>query len=449
MRELLLEVGLKAVESALRAGADEAEAYVASGTSAEAIFEEKISSFRISSMTGLGVRAIVGKKMGMFSTSSLELSDVRKAAEMAVKIARASDEDRWWRSLPEELGSSTVKGIFDKETASLEPELITERISRAVEAVLEAGPNVKPTRGLLRATRNEVAICNSHGGEVSGAGTAVITWVRAAAEQAGRKATSSEMAFSRSLSAIDFEALGRGAGERSLDFLRARKLPTQKMDVVVRGVVMAQLVETMFGRTLTADAVQEKRSPWADKLGKTVASGYFTLVDDGTLPGGFRSRPFDDEGVRTQRTPLIEQGVLRGFLYDDYRARREGVRSTGNAWRARPGSRPRPAPNCLILQPGDWRFEELLADTGRGLYVVETIGEWLSDPVRGFLSATVTHGYLVEDGELGQPVSGVTISCDFFDAMREHMDAFCRELEEYGGYYAPAVRIRAVNVSGE
>ena len=448
MREFLFEIGRKAVESALKAGANEAEAYVASGTSAEAIFEEKISSFKISSRTGLGIRAVVGKKIGMFSTSSLEPSDVVRAAEMAVKIARASDEDKWWRSLPEELSSSHVEGIFDEKTASLEPELITSCVSEAVEAISEIGRNVRPTRGLLRVSRSEVAICNSHGGEISRAETSVLGWVRATAEEAGRKATGSEIISSRALSKVDFEALGREAGRRSLDFLKARKLPTQEMDVVVRGLVMAGLISTMFGRTLTADAVQEKRSPWAGRLGEMVASEAFTLLDDGTLKGGLRSRPFDDEGVRTQRTPLIERGVLKGFLYDDYRAKREGARSTGNAWRIRPGSRPRPAPNCLILQPGDWRLEELLADTRRGLYVVETIGEWLSDPVRGFLNATITHGYLIENGELGQPVSGVVMSCDFFQAMRERMDAFCSQLEDYVGSYAPATRIRSVSISG-
>jgi len=354
VREFLFEIGHKAVESALKAGANEAEAYVASGTSAEAIFEEKISSFKISSRTGLGIRAVVGKKIGMFSTSSLEPSDVVRAAEMAVKIARASDEDKWWRSLPEELSSSHVEGIFDEKTASLEPELITSCVSEAVEAISEIGRNVRPTRGLLRVSRSEVAICNSHGGEISRAETSVLGWVRATAEEAGRKATGSEIISSRALSKVDFEALGREAGRRSLDFLKARKLPTQEMDVVVRGLVMAGLISTMFGRTLTADAVQEKRSPWAGRLGEMVASEAFTLLDDGTLKGGLRSRPFDDEGVRTQRTPLIERGVLKGFLYDDYRAKREGARSTGNAWRIRPGSRPRPAPNCLILQPGDW-----------------------------------------------------------------------------------------------
>jgi len=81
--------------------------------------------------------------------------------------------------------------------------------------------------------------------------------------------------------------------------------------------------------------------------------------------------------------------------------------------------------------------------------VVETIGEWLSDPIRGFLNATVTHGYLIEDGELGQPVSGITISCDFFQAMRGPMDALGRELECHMGIYAPAVRIRGMSISGK
>ncbi|RLF35815.1 MAG: hypothetical protein DRN03_04610 [Thermoplasmata archaeon] len=81
--------------------------------------------------------------------------------------------------------------------------------------------------------------------------------------------------------------------------------------------------------------------------------------------------------------------------------------------------------------------------------MVETIGEWLSDPVRGFLNANVSHGYLIRNGELAEPVSGVMASCSFFEAMKEAMDAFSRELENYLGFYAPAVRIRGVSISGE
>ncbi len=449
MREHLLELGQRAVQAALRAGASEAEAYVVEGVSAETIFTDKVESFRISASTGLGIRAIVGKKLGMMGTSSLEPDDVVRAAEEAVKIARASSEDEEWHSLPERYGRTEVGGLYDEETAALEPETIMDYILRAIEAVKSAGPNVSPSRGLLRAGRSVVAICNSYGQEAVREGTSAIVWVRASAREAGRKATGSESACARALSAIDFERLGSEAGRRALDFLRAKKLPTGKMDVVIRGMVMGGMLSTMFGRTLTADAVQEKRSPWAGKVGQEVASEALTLVDDGAMPGGFRSRPFDDEGIKTGRTVLVERGVLKGFLYDDYRAKREGVSSTGNAWRPHYRSRPSPAPNCLVLQPGDWRLEELLADTSGGLYVVETIGEWLSDPIRGFLNATVTHGYLIEDGELGQPVSGITISCDFFQAMRGPMDALGRELECHMGIYAPAVRIRGMSISGK
>lgn len=445
----LLEIGRLAVQAALRAGATEAEAYVAAGRSAEMIFTEKVESFRFSASTGLGVRALVGKRLGIASTSLLSPEKAREVAERAVKIARASSEDKEWRSLPSGLKKSRVEGIFDRETAELEPDRLVDCVSQLADAITGLGKPVRPSRGMMRAGYGLVAICNSTGEENWSQGTRASIWVRASAQRAGKSATANESESATSLSGINYAELGLRAAERALDFLEARKVPTGKMDVVLRGDVMASVLATMFAGTLTADAVQEKRSPWADKVGQQVACEAFTLIDDGTHPGGYRSREMDDEGLPTGRTVLIERGVLRGFLYDDYRAKREGKRSTGNAWRAGPGARPSPAPNCLILQPGDWRFEELLADTREGLYVVETIGEWLSDPVRGFLNANVTHGYLIRDGELAQPVSGITIACNFFKAMREDMDAFCRELENYAGFYAPAVRIRGVSISGE
>ena len=445
----LLELGRAAVEAALRTGASEAEAYLVDSTSAETMFTSKVESFRVSSSMGLGVRAVVGKKLGMASTSRLSLDNVRRTAEKTVRIAKASKEDEHWHSLPSEFGRSSVPGLFDKETADLSPDVLVGCVEELADAVEALRRNVKPSRGMLKAGRSLVGIVNCYGQEISRAETGAFVWVKVSAEEVGRSATASESAYARALSAIDFGKLGSEAAERALDFLKAGKLPTRKMDVVVRGKVMASILATMFSGTLTADAVHEGRSPWADKLGQEVASESFTLMDDGTLPGGFRSRELDDEGLPTRKTVLVDKGVLKSFLYDDYWAKREGVTSTGNAWRAGYGSRPQPAPNCLILQPGDWRFGELLADTREGLYVVETIGEWLSDPVRGFLNANVTHGYLIEGGELTRPVSGVMISSRFFEAMRGPMDAFCRELEEYEGYYAPAVRIRSVVASGK
>ena len=446
--EELLELGRRAVEAALRAGATEAEAYISSGTSAELLFTDKVESFRLSTSTGLGVRALVGKRLGISSSSLLTPGKAEEVAEKAVRIARASSEDREWRSLPSGLGESSVEGLFDRETAELDPDRLVGCIEVLADAIADLGRPVRPTRGMMRAGQGLVAICNSSGEEAHRSGTRAYVWVRATAEEGGRSATANEADCATALSDIDFAALGARAASRALDFLKARKVPTQKMDVVIRGFVMGSILATMFAGTLTADAVQERRSPWAGKVGQEVASEAFTLLDEGNRPRGFRSREMDDEGLPTGRTVLIERGVLKGFLYDDYRAKREGRSSTGNAWRAGPGSRPSPAPNCLVLQPGDWALEELLADTREGLYVVETIGEWLSDPVRGFLNANVSHGYLIRKGELAEPVSGVMMSCNFFEAMKGAMDAFGRELENYSGFYAPAVRIRGMSVSG-
>ena len=444
----LLSLGEEAVRSALRAGASEAEAYIVSRQSAEVLFTGEIEFTTSARSTGLTVRAVIGKRIGMASTSSLERGSVREVASKAVRIARVSRKDEKWRSLPERYGRTSVEGLFDKETAELNPELLTGSAVEALEAIKDAGPRVRPSRGMLRAGSSIVAICNSHGQEAFRRETGAYMWVRAVAAEAGRISTATEFSCSRALRDLRPSALGSEAARRALEFLKASKARAGEVDVVLRGLVMASVVSAMFGRTLTADAVQEGRSPWAGRLGEEVASSSLTLIDDGTLKAGFRSREVDDEGLPTRRTVLIERGVLRAFLYDDYRAKREGLSSTGNAWRPNYKAPPSPSPNCLILAPGDWGLEELLEDTRGGLYVVETIGEWLSDPVRGFLNANVTHAYLIEHGEISRPVSGMTMSCDFFDAMRGRIDALCRGLEDNMGFLAPATRIRGVRISG-
>ena len=445
--ESLLSLGEEAVGEAIRAGASEAEAFIVSGISTEALFTDKIDFITSSRGTGLSVRAVLGKKIGMASTSSLERASAREVALRAVKIARVSREDGKWRSLPDRYGRTSVKGLFDRETAEASQEEIRDVAIGLVNAVKEASPHVRSSRGMLRVGASITVICNSHGQEGFRRETGAYAWVRALAHEAGRISTATEVSCSRSIRGLD-PSIGYRAARRALDFLRAGSMGAGQVDMVVRGVVMASIISTMFGRTLTADAVQEGRSPWAGRLGEEVASSSFTLIDDGTLPGGFRSRELDDDGLPTCRTTLIERGVLRAFLYDDYRAKREGVSSTGNAWRTNYKAPPRPEPNCLMLAPGDWGLEELLEDTREGLYVVETIGEWLSDPVRGFLNANVTHAYLIERGEVSRPVSGMTISCDFFKAMRGGIDAFCRELEDHMGFLAPTTRLRGVRISG-
>jgi len=218
------------------------------------------------------------------------------------------------------------------------------------------------------------------------------------------------------------------------------------MPIVWHNKLFASVLGIMFGRTLSADEVQKGRSPWAGKVGKRIASKHVHLIDDGLLMTGVGTREFDDDGIPQRRVPLVEEGILKGFLYDNYTANKERRESTGNSNRDY-ASLPLPSVNNLILHP-QMKKGELLADIKRGLYLVEAIGTWLSNPISGDLSATATNAFLIEDGELTKPIKGVIVSGNFFDILENKIELIADDVENLGSIYAPSVKITEMSVTG-
>jgi len=145
---------------------------------------------------------------------------------------------------------------------------------------------------------------------------------------------------------------------------------------------------------------------------------------------------------------VFDRGVLRTFLYDTYTANIDGRESTGNARRAGSSNTYPDATNIIVL-PGSPFLESIIRDLRKGLVVYGTIGEWLSNPVNGFLNATITHGLLIENGEVKQAVKGVVLSGDIYRLLKENLIALSREYEVVSNYMVPAIAIDNVTVAGE
>jgi predicted Zn-dependent protease len=205
----------------------------------------------------------------------------------------------------------------------------------------------------------------------------------------------------------------------------------------------------MLNTSISANYTQKSMSPLSKKLGTQIASEDITIIDDGIVQSGWQTRPFDDEGHPTQKTPIIEKGILRNYVYDTYTALQDGVESTGNARRLNYSMAPEPALSNLILEPGRMSPEEIIHESKNGIYVEDTIGEWLSDPVSGSLSATVTHGYLVENGKLTQPIKGVVISGNFYEILKGGIEILGNDLRNSMQCYSPTVKLTQLSIAGE
>jgi len=453
----LLSLGERAVKLAEKFDASEAEAYLSQTVQNRLTFHEKIESGKTSQLTGIGVRAVVGKRSGFSSSSSVESRDLANVARMAVAIAKASQVDPDWCSLPRRAGKAKVDGIFDKRTAEIETDTLVRKAVEIIDFVRSRDSRLTPVRGSFATGKVTCAIVNSHGSKLSKKGTYASFSMKVKAEDAGKKGISDESYEARSWRAIDFDKLAEEASQRAIKMLNASLIPSAKASVIFVNDLFAQILNVMFTRTINAEAVQKGRSPWIGKIGQHIAQDTFNVTDDGTMKGGFMTWGFDDEGMPQQQTPVIEEGVLRSYLYDTYTAAKDKVASTGNATRwgtsiigvANPYTRtPTPAPTNFVLKPGDAKRDELIEDTKNGIYVITSIGEWLSNPMSGMLNATVTNGFLVRDGELSNPVKGVIVSGSFFDMISNTIDLIADDTRNAGNFYSPSVRVREMSIAG-
>ncbi|MFH0848002.1 MAG: TldD/PmbA family protein [archaeon] len=448
----------KAVALAEKLGAREAEAYVTSATERMVDFHDEIEICRTSRLAGIGVTVVVGKKKGFFSYSSIERREVESTVKTALSIAKASEPDPDWKSFPTRTGKRPVTAVFDKKTAELEEDHLVRGAASVIDFVKSKDKRLSLVASALGTSSVMTSISNSYGCNLQRRSTGAAFFVRVKAEEAGKKGISDEGIQARSWRELSLEDKADDAADRAIKMMNARQISSRKTSVVISNDLMARVLNVMFSGTINAEAVQRGRSPWIGKIGKQVASDNFNLVDDGTRRAGLGTRAFDDEGIPQKTTPIIVKGVLQSYLYDNYTAAKDRLSSTGNARRVGSGTfgfgrpytqTPVPAPTNLVLNNGESSLDELITETGEGLYVVDSIGEWLSNPISGLLNATVTNAFEIRKGDLADPVKGVIVSGNFFEMIMKHMDLIGNDIKNSGNVYAPSVRVSEMTVAGE
>jgi len=204
------------------------------------------------------------------------------------------------------------------------------------------------------------------------------------------------------------EDAARIAAERALLMLEAKPAPTGRMPVVLEAGFGGVLFHEACGHGLEADLVQKDASVYRGRRGERVASRLVTAIDDATIAHGWGSFRFDDEGIDAQKTVLIEEGILRGYLHNRLTALREGVLPTGNWRRQSYGFLPLPRMSNTFIASGEASLEEMIGSVERGLYA-KALGGGEVDPATGDFVFAVSEGYLIEKGKIAHPVRGAIL----------------------------------------
>jgi PmbA protein len=443
------------VERALKQGATGAEVIVREEDEFSVNLRKgEVETLKESGARGVGLRVFVGQKTA--STSSSDLSDegIEQLVRGAVALARVSSEDPT-AGMPEAGEMGQLKGaedgaglgLFFPDVYSLPTE---ERIRLAREcerAALDADTRITNSDGAgFDAGTGHKALANSRGfvGEYRSSMCSLSAAPIATGED-GEMQRDGWWHSSRSLAGLeDAEEIGREAARRTLLRLNARRVPTQRVPIVFAPEVARTLLGHIF-EAVNGDAVWRGASFLAGKLGEAIAASSLTVVNDGTLPGGFGTAPFDGEGLPTRRTVVIEAGELKSYLLNTYAAKKLGLRSTGNASRGLSGN-PGIGANNLFIAAGSVSPEEILRRVGTGFYVTGLMGFGVN-PVTGDYSRGAT-GLWIERGELSYAVQEVTIAGNLKEMLRGIV-AIGNDLIFRSAVASPTLAIEGMTVAGE
>ncbi len=205
------------------------------------------------------------------------------------------------------------------------------------------------------------------------------------------------------------EIIAEAAANRAILMLTARKAPAGAMPVVISSEAGGTLIHEAIGHGLEADHVQEGHSIFAGKVGEKVASPLVTVIDDGTIPNRWGSFSFDDEGIPSQKTILVENGILKGFMYDILTAMKDGVSSTGNGRRESYHHKPIPRMTNTYIAPGESSPDEIIKSLEKGI-LVKKMGGGQVNTITGDFVFEVDEAYLIEKGNISEPVRGAVLT---------------------------------------
>jgi len=436
----MYELARKALKLAEKAGAEEAEIYYAANHSTGVNFKkDAIEHAKDRFSEGIGIRAIVNGAVGFASTNSA--AQIENAVEVAVAEARVRESDPDWVSLPSNEKYPTVSGIFDKKVESLELEACIEYALALVEGTKEV-PGTLPTSGGFTRAKGKQLILNTNGIEIEEDSTAVSGFVDVITVN-GQTSTAYDFAVSRSLD-IDFFAIGKNAAELALKSNGGIKIEPQKTDVIFHPFALSDIIEEALTPSLDADNIQKGRSGLIGKLGEELAVPELNIYDDGLIEAGIETSVSDDEGVPSQRTTVIEKGVLETYLYDSYTAGKAGIKSTGNGLRSSYTSAPSVGLRNFIV---DYPQTNVIADTQSGIFVNTVIGAHTANSISGDFSVEARNAFTIKDGALDKPIKSLMISGNAFELLKQITGAGF-DVRKVGGIITPSIRVSDMSVIG-
>lgn len=371
---------------------------------------------------GYGLRIIKKGRIGFSYFSDSSMFD--RALKTAIGISKFSP--RLGISLPGRRKMPKVKGLFQRKLSNLTENQLSSIALDSIRSIKKA----KPLKSFFTVSDTSLNVLNSHGLDLDLRTTVFSVNITSLFR---RTSSSEEFDTSHTLD-IDCNKLAEESARLAVEAYNPIKV-SGTFDVILSPIALTEFLSTFLIPNINGYKVARKESSFAGRCGELISSEGVTVFDDSTLPKGIGSTPFDSEGILCKKKAIVEDGVLKGFLFDLKSAVLAGSKSTGNGFRSTFSSEPAVSPTNLVLA-GDMR--DVMGEAGRGIFVRDVMGIHTVNPTTGDFSLPIDIGFEFEGGELERPVSA-TLTGNFFEVLKNLR--LGKDVRWVGNYLLPSAHI--------
>jgi PmbA protein len=437
MMEIITDMAQETLDRALK-NVEEAEVYVEMEEKIDVnIQNQRVDFAKETSNYGLGIRVILDDKMGFAYTT--DLTKLKQTVENAVFNAKCNTVDEYFSFAPPSKYRN-VADIYDDQIANLEIQQTIDFAKTMIKTSVDE--KCLPTSGGVSTGCYNTVIVNSEGVLSEEKSTIFSGFVSVNVPDGDGVSTAHESDASRFMD-LDPENISKKACQIACDSRGGQSIDTSDMNVILDYEAAAALLYTL-SNAFNADNVQRGRSVYADKLDEQILASNLNIHDDGTLRKGLNSAKSDGEGVPSQRTILVEKGILKNFIYDLYTAKKSGQDSTGNGMRASYADMPSVGFSNLII---DFNENRDISQIDEGLFATDLLGAHTANPISGDFSVEAMNAFKIEDGEITYPVKKAMVSGNIFNAFKNAWAA-SKKTRQIGLFVLPPVLVGQLRVVG-
>ncbi len=438
MNQELKDLAQKTMDHALAQGADQAAVSVSNARFVDVKQRAgKVETLKASESRGLSLALYADGRFSSTNTSFLKWDEVRRFVDENLTLTRALAPDKF-RALPDPELYGPSEGeldLCDPGFDDLDMDRRLELVGAVEQAALgDGGDEVISAMAGMTSQAGSSLQLHSNGFRGERAGTSFFLGASVtASDDDGRRPEDYHWTAARHLADLpDAASIGAEANRRALARRGAAKVPSGRMTLVVENRAASRMVGSLLD-PMSGLALQQRRSCFDESLGQVIASEALTITDEPLRPRGLGSRTFDGEGLAARPLPVVTAGRLDSYFIDVYYGRKlERPPTTGHT-------------SNVVLAPGDGGLDELLADVKRGIYVTSFLGG-NANPATGDFSFGVG-GFLIEDGQLGQPVGEMNIT-DVHTSLWKRLHAVGNDPYPWSASQIPTLVFSDVQFSG-